>query len=451
LPYFHFFTKIKALPISFTNRFYYVLGSIAALFIFCWMLDISVELPKLLVTLFSIITFADLLALFAPARKIHASRVMAPRFSNGDKNMIALRLQNFYRFPVSLKIIEELPAQFQARNNSFNYKLAAFGGGRFEYFLRPVARGEYEFGHTLIFACTILQLVRIRIVEGKPTTVKVYPSFVQMRKYQLLAQQAQTAETGQNKIRRIGHSMEFDQIKEYVSGDDIRSLNWKATARRGGLMINHFTDERSQQVYAIIDKGRLMKMPFNELSLLDYAINSSLVLCNVCLHRQDRFGLVTWSHKPVTILPAERKAAQLAKVLETLYKVETEFLESDPERLCLQVRAQVKNRSLLVLFTNYESVSGMRRQLPYLRQLNKHHLLLVVFFENTGLTEMMDQPANTLEDVYTKTIAAKFVMEKRMIVKELQQHGILSVLSSPQALTVNTVNKYLELKTRQAI
>ena len=216
-------------------------------------------------------------------------------------------------------------------------------------------------------------------------------------------------------------------------------------------MVNHFVDERSQQVYVALDKGRLMKMPFNNLTLLDYAINSSLVLCNVCLQRQDKFGLITFSHKPGTVLPAQRNPIQLNHVLEALYRQETDFLESDFEKLYLQVRTYVKHRSLLMLFTQFESMGGMKRQLPYLKQLAKHHLLMVVFFENTELTELARQPVHDLEGIYQKTIAEKFVYEKKLIVRELQQNGIFTVLSAPDKLTIHTVNKYLELKSKQAI
>jgi uncharacterized protein (DUF58 family) len=439
------------LPVSFSSRFYYLLGGIAALFAFTWMLDLDIEIPQVLLSCFIILTAADLTALLVSKKKIRVNRTLADRWSNGDKNTVTLRLQSYYRFSTNVKVIEELPFQFQARNNSFKYPLDAFGGGLLHYYLRPLKRGIYDFGHTILLVRTKLGLATLRLESGQPAVVKVYPSFVQMRKYQLQAMQAQQSEAGLHRMRKIGHSMEFEQIKEYVSGDDIRSLNWKATARRGGLMMNHFSDERSQQVYTLIDKGRLMKMPFEGLSLLDYAINTSLVLCNVCLHRQDKFGLLSFSHKPGLVLPAEKKASQLSNVLEALYRMDTEFLESDFEKLYLQVRTYIRNRSLLVLFTNFESVSGMRRQLPYLRQLAAHHLLLVVFFENTELTGLMEKPAEDMEAIYVKTIAAKFVMEKRMIVKELMQHGILSILSSPKMLTVNAVNKYLELKSRQAI
>jgi len=252
-------------------------------------------------------------------------------------------------------------------------------------------------------------------------------------------------------MRKIGQSMEFEQIKEYVTGDDIRTLNWKASARKGGLMVNNFMDERSQQVYCIIDKGRLMKMPFGGLTLLDYAINSCLVLSNICLKKQDRVGVITFSNTIGTILAADRKPVQKDNILQLLYNQTTGFLESDFEMLYMQIRNRIKNRSLLILFTNFESLSGLNRQIDYLRSLASHHLLLVVFFENTELEKLTTSHATKVEDVYIKTIAEKFAFEKRLIAKELLKYGILSLLTSPQKLTVDTINKYLELKTRQAI
>ena len=281
--------------------------------------------------------------------------------------------------------------------------------------------------------------------------VPVYPSFLQMRKYELLSQTTIQTEYGNKRMRKIGHSMEFEQIKEYVRGDDIRSVNWKATARKGSLMVNNYTDEKSQQVYCIIDKGRLMKMPFGGLTLLDYAINSTLVLTGVCLQKQDRVGVMTFANKMGSLLAADRKPIQRESILQLLYNQETAFMESDYEMLYMQIRSRIKHRSLIVLYTNFESLSGLNRQLNYLRSIAKHHLLMVVFFENTELHSLSHLQAHNVEDVYIKTIAEKFEFEKRLIVKELKKHGILSILTPPEKLTINAVNKYLELKARQAI
>ena len=409
------------------------------------------EIPKIGFQVFLVLVFLDYFFLFFFGKKPFAKRIISERLSNGDENKIELRINNEFFFPVNMQIIDELPEQFQIRDWKRNAYFKSKQQQKFIYTLRPVNRGEYHFGNILLFVSSLLGLLVRRIKIIAEETVPVYPSFIQLRKYDLLSGATIQSETGSKRLRKIGHSMEFEQIKEYVHGDDIRTLNWKASARKGGLMVNTYTDEKSQQVYCVIDKGRLMKMPFGGLTLLDYAINSCLVLSNVCLKKQDRVGVITFSNKLGSVLAADRKAIQKENILQLLYNQKTTFLESDFEMLYMQIRNRIKHRSLVVLFTNFESLSGLKRQLDYLRSIASHHLLLVVFFENTELHQLTVSEAKNIEQVYVKTIAEKFAFEKRLIVKELMKHGILSILTSPQKLTINTINKYLELKARQAI
>jgi uncharacterized protein (DUF58 family) len=443
--------KKPVFNLFFTNRFYAIGIGVACIYVASWALDFSMDVAGITLMAFCVLTLGEIAALFGNKEGVRAVREVPERMSNGDSNAITLNLKSFYVFPTQLQIIEELPEQLQARGNKFEIKLEAQANIRQCYILKPNRRGVYHFGFCQLYISTHLGLVQRRIASAQPQQVKVYPSFIKLRQYQILAHAASEAESGTKKMRKIGHSLEFEQIKEYVRGDDIRSINWKATARKGELMVNHYVDERSQQVYALIDKGRLMKMPFYGMTLLDYAINATLVLCNVSLYRQDKFGLYHFSNESGQLLPAQRNPLQLNLVLESLYRIDTDFLESDYEKLYLKVRSQIKHRSLLVLFTQFESMGGLKRQLGYLQQLSRHHLLLVVFFENTELTAMAQAEAANVEDIYTKTIAEKFVYEKKLIVKELLRHGILSLLTPPEKLTIQLINKYLELKSKQAI
>ena len=159
---------------------------------------------------------------------------------------------------------------------------------------------------------------------------------------------------GTKKVRRIGNSFEFEKIKEYVQGDDVRDINWKATAKRSALMINQYQEERSQQVFCMIDKGRVMKMPFNELSLLDYAINASVVISNMVLQKMDRVGLISFSRKIDEFVQADKRNVQMRLIQDTLFNLSTDYAESDYGRLYAQIKSQVKQRSLLLLFTNFE-------------------------------------------------------------------------------------------------
>lgn len=432
----------------FTSRLYMAFIACIALFVlrffFVWLADI----PYAAVIALVLLVVYDYVMLYGRRNGIVAVRTMGERLSNGDNNNIRIDVENYYPFNIQLEIVDEIPHQFQKRDVSF--ALAMAGGEKkvLQYQLRPVKRGSYEFGVINIYAKTWLGIFSRQYVMGTPQDVPVYPSYLQLRKYQLMAISNRLSEIGVKKVRRMGHSMEFEQIKEYVVGDDYRTLNWKATARKGALMVNTFSDEKSQQLYCVIDKSRVMKMPFDELSLLDYAINTSLVLSNVALMKQDKAGLLTFSEKISSFLPAEKKALQMQSILETLYNQKTRYLESDYERLYIFIRRKITQRSLVVLFTNFESLSGMRRQLPYLKKIAENHLLITVFFENTELTTFIDKPSANLEEVFSKTIAENFSYEKKQIVKELNQNGILTILTPPKNLTVNALNKYLEIKAR---
>ena len=439
-------------PLFFGRRFYWSLVGVIVLFILSYSWTALFRVAQITLLFVIVMVLLDYVLLFSRKRNITIERIMPDRFSNGDLNKVQLTIANRYHFRISIKVIDEIPVQFQRRDFLVDAMLNSNELKTVEYTLRPVERGEYVFHDTNVFVKSPLQLVVRRIKNEGHQLVKVLPSYQSLRQFELLAYSNNLSEAGSRKIRKIGHSLEFEQIKEYVTGDDIRSINWKATARKGGqLMINNFTDERSQQVYCVIDKGRVMKMPFEGMTLLDYAVNATLILSRVALIKQDRAGLITFAENISHFLPADRKAAQMGHILETLYNQQTKFLESDFEKLYAHIRTRITQRSLIVLFTNFESLSGLQRQLPYIRHIARNHLVLVVFFENTELRQLTDSPAEDIESLYTKTIAEKFVYEKRLIVKELQQHGIFTILTAPQNLTVNTVNKYLELKARQAI
>lgn len=440
----------KSLFIS--RRWYQLAVGIIVLFVLAYGMPKLLPVAQLLLLFLVVVTMLDYLVLFVSPRPVEVGRVMAERFSNGDDNEVQLKVRNRYPFPVRLRIIDEAPDQFQLRNFVLRTELKAGAEGVLEYHLRPVQRGEYVFNDINVYIKSPFQLVVRRKVIPAQTTVRVLPSFKALKQFDLLAMSQNLAESGNKRMRKLGHSLEFEQIKEYVTGDDLRSLNWKATARKGGqLMVNSFTDEKSQQVYCLVDKGRVMKMPFGGMSLLDYAINATLVLSRVALVRQDKAGLLTFSDQIGTFLPAGRKTTQMSHILEILYNQQTRFQETDYEKLYAIVRTRITQRSLIVLFTNFESVSGLQRQLPYIRSIARQHLVLVVFFENTGLDQLRKMKPGTIEDVYTQTIAEKFAYEKRLIVKELQQHGIATILTAPENLTVETVNKYLEIKARSAI
>lgn len=429
-------------------RLFVVLGATVALFALSFAVPLLFPIAQAVVIAISVALLADVLLLYRIGNGIAARREATEKLSNGDDNPIEIYVENFYGFSVRAAILDELPFQFQIRDFSAALDIPSGAERAFRYTVRPVQRGEYHFGALNVFASSPIGLIARRYRFEQDRMMPVYPSFLQMRAYELYAISNRLTDYGIKKIRRIGHTMEFDQIRTYVSGDDVRTINWKATARSATLMVNQFQDERAQQVYSLIDKGRLMKMPFEGMTLLDYAINACLVLSNIAIRKQDKAGIVTFAEKMGTLLSADKRSGHMQKILEVLYNQQTNFLEPSYDILAATIARKVTQRSLLLLFTNFETLSALERQLPYLRTLARQHLLVVLFFENTELRQVLDTPAETTEDITIKTIAEKFAYEKKLIVKELEKHGIHAILTAPKDLTVNTINKYLELKAR---
>lgn len=404
----------------------------------------------MLFVVFVAIVIIDSILLFKQ-KGIEASRILPEKLSNGDDNPIAIKILNKYNFNTSLNLIDELPFQYQKRDFQIEIIITKGSEKKITYTLRPLERGEYHFGHLNIYASSPIGFITRRYQFGKDAMVPNYPSFLQLKKYMLIAFSNKIFEFGLKKIRRIGHTMEFEQIKDYVPGDDIRNINWKATAKRSQLMVNQYQDERSQPIYSVIDKGRSMKMPFDGLSLLDYAVNATLVISNVALKKQDKAGMFSFSRKVENKVVAERRPSQMNKILETLYNLNTDFSESDFSRLYIDVKRNLTQRSLLLLYTNFETLDALHRQLPYLQAIAKNHVLVVIFFENTELEKLTLKESDSTYDIFEKTIAEKFVYEKKLIVNELLKHGIQSILTAPEDLTINTINKYLEIKARGLI
>ena len=216
-------------------------------------------------------------------------------------------------------------------------------------------------------------------------------------------------------------------------------------------MINQFQEEKSQMVYSLIDKSRVMRMPFEGLTLLDLSINSSLVFSNIVVNKGDKAGLLTFSDKIGQHVKASSRPQQVRLILETLYRQKTEFNEVNYNTLYHGVRQFIRNRSMLMIYTNFESMYSLQRALPAIRKLNRLHLVVIVMFENTELVEISQQESYQMSDIYLKTIAEKSILEKRLMAQELAKYGIHCVLTPPKDLSVNTINKYLEVKSRGAL
>lgn len=397
-----------------------------------------------------IILLIETILLFRVKNPINANRQVMNPLSLGEENTASITVTNLYGIPVKVMIYDNLPYQLQVRDKAYSHFLMPNQSVTDEFKVEPKERGIFEFGNLYVYASSFLHFVQRKYTVEISENIPVYPSILQMKRMELKVF-TRTYTQGIKKIRRLGHNNEFEQIKPYVQGDDIRTINWKATSRINELMVNQYQDERSQSIYSIIDKSRSMRMPFNDLTLLDYAINSTLAFTNIILKKGDRAGLMTFSDKIGNQLAAERKANQLQRIMEILYHQKTKFHEANFELLYQGISQHIKGRSLIMLYTNFDTEYGLKRVLPLLKKINQKHLLVVIFFENTEIAKVAEMQPKDVSEIYLKTFAEKYHMDKKNIAFELKRNNIQTVLTSPENLSVDTINKYLELKARGMI
>src|SRR5690554_5858461 len=315
-----------------TPKFFTSVVAVIFLFFFGFSFPVLFLVAKLALIVVVAILIADIFVIYSSVKSLTGSRKTGRIMGLGDETTIHLEIVYRGTIPLDVEVIDEVPVQLQERNFSLNSKLEP-GINKLSYSIQPINKGVYEFGNLNLLIESPIHFVRRRVILPISRKVPVYPSIYQMNKLELVAFSRTSIQQGNKRYRRIGQSYEFEQIAPFVEGDDYRFINWKATGKTRELMVNQFQEERSQNMYCIISKGRAMKMAFNNISYLDYAINSSLAIANVALKKYDRVGLITFSDKIGTALRAENRTGQVQKILESLYHEKERDMEPSFELL----------------------------------------------------------------------------------------------------------------------
>jgi uncharacterized protein (DUF58 family) len=442
---------LSRFDIYIANRTWWAFGFLFFVFVLAYPYPSVFGAAKIISIVCAIVAAVDFVILVLPNKIISAKRILNEKWSISDENTVRIEIKNNVSMFWYLTIIDELPVELQLRNFEIKSTVDANAFTEVEYKVKPMRRGLYHYGAIRIFVRTPLGFFSRRVSAEAEKSVAVYPSIFQMKKYSLLTISKIARFYGVKKMRRIGHSYEFEQIKDYVQGDDIRHVNWRATGRATNIKTNHFTEERAQPVYCLIDKSRSMNMAFDNLTLLDYSINAALVISNTALQKGDRAGLITFSDKVGTAIRADNSPGMLNRLLDSLYLQKYRSTEADYEFLYNAVKRVVNSRSLLFLFLNFESLYALQRVLPVLRKMNNNHLLVVIFFENEELEAFAFSNSLNLKEIYSRNVARQMVSDKRQMANELNNHGIQCIVSKPKDLSINSINKYLELKAKGLI
>lgn len=434
-----------------TRRFAYCCVAVIVLLSLGYLWTFFFYVGYVLCGLFVLAITVNVLRLYVGKRKVVAVRQTPDRLSIGDDNEVLIKVHNGFKRKVRLQIYDEAPFSFQMRDLKLEFELEGEADTDVKYFVRPTRRGSYVFHNVNTFVSLWPHLVLRRFKSDQTCRTKVYPSFLFLRNSQLLSVSNRERMWGTKLVRRIGQSKEFEKIREYVVGDDYRSINWKASARKHNFMVNENQEEQSQNIYAVVDKGRGMQHTFNGLSLFDHSLNSSLQLAYLSLQHSDNVGLITFEKDVNTFIQANRSTLQLNRMVSTLYDEVSSFRQSDYFNLYEFCKRKIQKRSLLIIYTTFDSMTSLRRQLPFLKKLALAHVVLVTFFIDKDLDDMLRDKAENALDCVTQMVAQKFIFEQRLIVNELKRHGIYSLLTAPENLNANVLNRYLEFKSRHIL
>ena len=378
-------------------------------------------------------------------------RLVADRLSLGAENAVVLTLLNRGPRPLTLHLRDEHPVEFRA-SERFLPGLARPGEElRLRYTLTPPRRGDYRFGRAVVRYRSALGLFDRQHAYPLEREVRVYPNLLDLRRYELQVRRGLEQEAGTRVARRFGAGTELERLREYVPDDELRRINWKATARRGVAISNEFETERSQNVVVLLDAGRLMRAVADGLTKLDHALNAGLLLTYAAGRRGDRVSLLAYADQVKAFLPPRRGRRAFLSILETLYRLEPELTESDHARAFSYLHSRGLRRSLLVLFTDLSDPEPSRALVAYLARAARQHLVALVTVADPAITAPATRAPRDAQELYEKVVAQRLLAERRQVLAMLGGRGVITLDLPADRLSAQVVATYLELKARGRI
>lgn len=373
-----------------------------------------------------------------------AERDAPASFPLGVFTSVRLRLANPGPRPVDLEIFDLHPPFAETEGLPQRLTLPARGWARIEYRLRPTRRGDQDFGAVDVVLRRPADLWRRRLRTGRGQSVRVVPNFQAVARYAILALADQLGQMGIRVGRQRGEGLEFQELREYRTGDSLRRIDWKATARRQQLISRQYQEEKNQQIICLIDCGRRMHARDGDLTHFDHVLNTVLLLAYVALRQGDAIGFQTFSG-PERWLPPVKGPAGLQSILRLVYDLETTQSPSDYLEAATRLMIHQKRRALVVLISNLRDEDS-DEIVPALRLLRTRNLVLLASLRESILREKLEQPPRDLKDALRTASIHRYLAARRKVLDELQVGGILTVDVEPELLPAQVVNRYLEVK-----
>jgi uncharacterized protein (DUF58 family) len=375
-------------------------------------------------------------------------RVVDPQLSLGAPNRVVITARNPFGRAVRLRIRDDVPVSFRVDRREAALEIPAGGEGSLSYVARPRHRGTFRFGDIHVRAGGPLDLVERQSVARAVAPANVYPDLREIRRYDIVTRRGLAYDAGQRRARVPGAGSVFERLREYEPDDDPRSISWTATARHGRPISVEYETERQQRIVVVLDAGRMMASTLGELTKLDHAVNTALMLAYVATAKGDEVGILGYSDEIRSFLPARRGRRQFLRISDALRRLEVTRTESDPRTAFEFLRARAARRALVVLFTDLVDTDASRGLVAAVTRLAGNNLVLCCVLADPRLADLARNPPTTTAGTYERTVAQTVIDDRARVLAVLRQRGIHTIDVPSDRLTVAVIQRYLELKKR---
>ena len=380
---------------------------------------------------------------------VRITREFGGRFAVGAETQVDVNIRNAQTHAIAVIIKDEYPPQMKLSGlREAKIRIEARTAASLVYGLTPLRRGDFHFGQIAVRFLSRLNLVWCQTFVGEATTVKVYPNMRRAREAELKALGARSLVATHRKTSWRGEGREFESLRDYVRGDELRHISWTATARRGKLTTRQYQIERDQTILIAIDGGRLMTARIEQETKLDSAVHAALALMSAAARAGDNAGLLVFGRKIKNYLPPSRGREHMDLVLESLYAVEPEMIEPSYSRAFEFIAANSKRRSLVVLLTDLVDEEGSKELLASLKLLRPRHLPLVVTIADRDLRAVVSEAPATVKDLFTQSVAEEIMYLREAALRRVESQGGLALDVTAAALAPALLEKYLQVKER---
>jgi len=380
---------------------------------------------------------------------VNIAREFGGRFAVGAETEVHVQIQNYGAHAVSLIVKDEFPPQMTLSGlREAHVRVDGQTSAALVYGLKPPKRGRFEFGAIAVRYLSRLNLVWCETRVGETTSVKVYPNMRRAREAELKALGARSLVATHRKTSWRGEGREFESLRDYVRGDELRHISWSATARRGKLTTRQYQIERDQTILIAIDGGRLMTARIEQETKLDSAVHAALALMSAAARAGDNAGLLVFGRKIKSFLPPGRGHDHMDAALEALYSVEPEMIEPSYSSAFEFIAANSKRRALVVLLTDLVDEEGSKELLTSLRLLRPRHLPLVVTIADRDLRAVVSNAPTNVRELFTQSVAEEIMHLREAALRLVESQGGLALDVTAAALAPAILEKYLQVKER---